>query len=258
VIRAARQCLLAETRLKPGGKGDLSMSLQFRALLDMVDTAVNQSALSQAIRFFALDHGFQHHAYLSLEGSAVRYLGDYPEAWEQIYLRESLSTVDPVVARARQENGVFSWSASDWLRSSAGKLKDFAGHAIDHGIGHGLSISTRASFDRQLILTLARHDGAFRPLSDGNLQDALSVVLAMHYRLKELGEPARSHQGAPLSSRELLCLTWAAKGKGTPEISILTGLSSRTVQHYLDAARLKLGAATVAQLVAISKDIRLI
>ncbi len=48
------------------------------------------------------------------------------------------------------------------------------------------------------------------------------------------------------------------QGKGTPEISILTGLSARTVQHYLDAARLKLGAATVAQLVAISKDTKLI
>ncbi len=43
------------------------MSLQFRALLDMVDTAVNPGAVSQAIRFFALDNGFEHHAYLSLK-----------------------------------------------------------------------------------------------------------------------------------------------------------------------------------------------
>lgn len=234
------------------------MSLQFRALLDMVDTAVNPGAVSQAIRFFALDNGFENHAYLSLEGSAARYLGDYPQAWEQIYLRESLSKVDPVVARARQENGVFSWSASDWLRSSAGTLRHFAGRAIDHGISHGLSVSTRASFDRQLILTLARSDSECRPPADRDLQDALSVVLALHYRLRELGEPGPVLHGTPLSSRELLCLTWAAKGKGTPEISILTGLSARTVQHYLDAARLKLGAATVAQLVAISKDTKLI
>lgn len=234
------------------------MGLQFRALLDMLDTAVNPAALSQAIRFFAEDNGFEHHAYLCLEGSSVGYLGDYPQNWQQIYFRDSLSSIDPVVKKARQDNGVFFWSAPAWLRSSAGQLRRFASHAIDHGIGHGLTIAARASFDQQLILTFATADGEFRQRSDRDLQDALSVVLAMHYRLRELGGPRRLPHATPLSSRELLCLTWAAKGKSTPEISILTGLSARTAQHYLDAARVKLGAATVAQLVAISKDIRLI
>ncbi len=62
----------------------------------------------------------------------------------------------------------------------------------------------------------------------------------------------------PTVFKEILCLKWAAMGKTAPETAIITGLSPRTVQHYLDAARGKLNASTVTHLVAISKDLKVI
>lgn len=44
------------------------------------------------------------------------------------------------------------------------------------------------------------------------------------------------------------------KGKNGPETAKITGIKPRTVQHYLDNARRKLGAQSVPHLVAIARD----
>ncbi len=234
------------------------MTVQFRTLLDMVDTAVSRRAISRTMKLFALRNGFAHHAFLELHGREARYFGDYPEKWERLYLAERSFRLDPVVAQARRSSGTFFWSAPGWLSTPGGPLKRFAANAIEHGVAHGLTISARASFDRQLLLSFASATGDFRFPKQQDLSDAVPVLMALSYRLSHIGEHSESTAKARLSSGELLCLTWAAKGKTGVEIGLLTHLSTRTVQHYLDSAREKLGASTVPHLVAISKDMKLI
>ncbi|QEE43347.1 LuxR family transcriptional regulator (plasmid) [Rhizobium sp. WL3] len=234
------------------------MTVQFRTLLDMVDTAVSGSAISRAMNSFALGNGFANHAFLELHGAGARYIGDYPDTWEHVYLAERLFRLDPVIAQARRRSGHFFWAAPDWFATRNGPLKRFATNAIEHGVTHGLTISARAGFDRQLLLSFANASGDFRKPKQQDLDDAVPVLMALYYRLSRIGEYSNSAGRARLSSGELLCLTWAAKGKTAVEIGLITRLSTRTVQHYLDSARAKLGAATVPHLVAISKDIKLI
>lgn len=234
------------------------MTMQFRTLLDMVDTAVSHRAISQAMASFSNANGFEHHAFLELQGGGARYLSDYPEDWERVYLAQRFFRLDPVVTRARRSTGTFFWSAADWLGSPETELQSFACNAIEQGITHGLTISARASFDRQLLLTFANPNSDFRRLDEADLCDAVGTLMGLHYRMRQIGGQWIACGHSRLSSRELLCLTWAAKGKTAPETAIITRLSTRTVQHYLDAARAKLGAATVPHLVAISKDMQLI
>jgi DNA-binding CsgD family transcriptional regulator len=47
-----------------------------------------------------------------------------------------------------------------------------------------------------------------------------------------------------LSNREIETLTWVARGKTSVEIAKIIGLAKRTVDFYLDGARVKLGATT--------------
>jgi LuxR family transcriptional regulator, quorum-sensing system regulator BjaR1 len=61
-----------------------------------------------------------------------------------------------------------------------------------------------------------------------------------------------------LSLRELDCLKWTAAGKTSYEISVITGLSQRTVEHYLSNAVGKLSANNKAQAVAIAVRKRII
>lgn len=57
-----------------------------------------------------------------------------------------------------------------------------------------------------------------------------------------------------LSKKELECLRWAADGKTSSEIAIITGLSEHTVNHYLIFACNKLNAVNRAH--AVAKAIR--
>lgn len=234
------------------------MPVSFRGLLDLVDTASSRTALSDAMRSFALSHGFEHHAYLNLQGPRAAYLGNYPHSWSRVYLEQGFSGLDPVVNRARNCGGVFFWSAADWRRSRASPVARFATAAINHGIAYGMTIAARGSFDSQLMLTFANSKEELRPVPEQHLREAVPVLMALHYRYVQLRQDKPESEKGLLSSRELLCLTWAAKGKVAPETARITGLSARTVQHYLDSARQKLGAATLPQLIAISKDRNLI
>ena len=60
--------------------------------------------------------------------------------------------------------------------------------------------------------------------------------------------PVRPH----LTRRELECLWLLAEGEQLKRIGFLLGLTTKTVEHYIGAARRKLGARTTAQAVAIA------
>lgn len=234
------------------------MSTSFRTLLDLVDTASTPRAIGHALSCFAQLHGFRRHAYLSLQDTRFQYFGDYPRAWREQYMQEKLVQVDPVIKKARRSTGPFFWSTSDWSPSVDQRLKTFTSDAINHGLSHGLTICARASFDRQLILSFTGPEPGAQVPRQYDLSDAVPLLMGLHYRLSTLRATVAATGTAPLSSRELLCLSWAAEGKTAYETGIINGLSTRTVQHYLDNARLKLGAATVPHLVAIAKDNRIL
>ena len=64
------------------------------------------------------------------------------------------------------------------------------------------------------------------------------------------GAAPRSFVNQGLSPREKECLRWSACGKTTWEISVILGLSQRTIEEYLGKAALKLGAVNRVQAVA--------
>jgi DNA-binding CsgD family transcriptional regulator len=61
-----------------------------------------------------------------------------------------------------------------------------------------------------------------------------------------------------VSARELDCLKWAAAGKTAWEVSVILGISERTVRFHLNAAREKLNCLTTTQAVAKAVSQRLI
>lgn len=234
------------------------MSLEFRALSDMIETTSSHASLARALSFFASSNGYRYYAYLSLDGTGTSYFGNYPDAWNHLYFSEQYFNIDPVIRQARRGSGSFCWSATAWCQTSNPKINQFTQSAVAHGIQQGLTVSARASFDSQLLFSVARPTKAdVHPGFEG-VSDGLPALMALHYRLKQLGQFKMPFFTTPLSPRELLCLIWAAKGKTAGETAMITNLSSRTVQHYLDSAREKLGASTVAQLIALSKDLEII
>jgi len=76
-----------------------------------------------------------------------------------------------------------------------------------------------------------------------------------------LGKGARNEvwsRHVALNDRELECLTWSARGKTSPEIAAILGLSKRTVNFHIENACRKLNVSTRTEAVVKATSGRLI
>ncbi len=230
------------------------MDRQVRSLIDMLEAAQDEQMIKSALRNFAHACGYDRFAYLQKEAFQVKTFNSYPGSWEGIYLESDYSSIDPVVTEAKRRGDVFFWTADDWPARGSSPLRRFRDEAIDHGIRCGVTIPVEGSYGSAMMLTFASPErnvdisGALDP------KKAIQMVMTVHYRLKMIAAKTAVNPKQMLSPREMLCLVWATRGKTAPETAMLTGINARTVQHYLDKARAKLGAESVPQLVAIAKD----
>lgn len=130
--------------------------------------------------------------------------------------------------------------------------------AIAHGVRSGITVPVRGPFSQLWMLTLAsslRKPPLFR---SSEIEILRTATVLTHCRLAQTVSPPIDGARAILSAQEVVCLTWAANGKYMPEIAEITRLRYRTVQHYLDSARRKLGAINLVQAVCLAKDYGLI
>ena len=230
------------------------MDITVSSLIDMLDASIDEQTVKSALTNFAQSHGHERFAYLQTEGLEIKMFSSYPAPWQDIYLRNQYSRVDPVVTEAKRRRGPFVWSAEDWPARGSSPLRKFRDAAIHHGIRSGITIPAEGSFGSTIMLTFA---SAERRIDASPLLDAgagLRIVMAVHYRLEALASSTIVRPDRILSPREIMCVTWATKGRGTQETAMLTGINARTVQHYLDSAREKFDAKTLPQLVAMAKD----
>jgi DNA-binding CsgD family transcriptional regulator len=80
----------------------------------------------------------------------------------------------------------------------------------------------------------------------------IQIANRLHHRviIEVFGEN-RPH----LTTRELECLRWIARGKDAKEIAIILNISPHTVRDYLKSVHYKLDCVTSAQ--AVSKAVKL-
>ncbi|SCB49601.1 autoinducer binding domain-containing protein [Rhizobium multihospitium] len=225
-----------------------------RSLIDVIESAYDERTIKSALKGFASSWGFERFAYAQMTGADVRTINSYPREWQNRYLANRYSRIDPVVTEARRRMDMFSWTADDWAVRGNSELKRFRDQAIEHGIHSGITIPVEGSFGSTIALTFASSKAQVECSHSQDARKAMQAVLAIHYRLQIIGAAAIVSPKRFLSAREATCVMWAAKGKKAAETATLTGIDVRTVQHYLTKAREKLGAATIPQLVAIAKD----
>lgn len=220
----------------------------------MIDVAQDEQAIASALTNLARASGYDRFAYLQTKGPEVRTFNSYPAQWQDLYLRNDYSRIDPVVTEAKRKLAMFSWSSDDWPSGGSSQVRQFREEAIDHGISHGVTIPVKGSFGSTMMLTLASSTKVNDDSGFHDPQIALQVVMAVHYRLEIVSAKTVLNPKTLLSPRETMCVAWALKGRSTPETAMLTGINPRTVQHYLDNARRKLNAKTLPQLIGMVKD----
>ena len=235
------------------------MDEKFQALIDAIDNAREERAVRTALKSFCSHCGFERYSYLHVNSTETSALTDYPTEWQAQYLHNAYVSIDPVVTTAKRSRRCFAWSAEDGIvRREPAEIRHFYKASIKFGIRSGLSIPIRTSFGRTAILTLASN----RPRADIDmLQDPVQAALSVAYVHVHLNLIAASALETPeiaLSPQEATCLSWSSHGKSMNVIADILGISPRTVQFHLNAARDKLGACNLQHAVRIAMQKQLI
>lgn len=158
---------------------------------------------------------------------------------------------DPLLEMASQPMAPLAWIPAQWAGTSEhGAYGEFiastgitsgATAALDHRVG-SLSAITALSFSA----APRRTDDAYALLILGQISVTRAAVLG----IPEADIANFSHLSR-LSSRQMEILQWAAQGKSNSDISIIVGLSKRTVDYHISEILKKLEVATKAQAAAI-------
>lgn len=231
------------------------MDGQFRLLIDAVDVASTDHMIRHALKKFAHECGYERFAYLQTTGLDVKTFNTYPPEWQDLYLKNRYSRIDPVVTDAKRRMRFFSWSASDWPKRDLGAdEKLFRSQALDFGLRAGITVPVEGAYGSILMLTFATSKDAVDLSAIGDVQRAERAALAVHYRLQMIAKAELKFSELHLTPTEASCLAWIAGGKSMIEIAYTLNSTHRTVQHHLDQARKKLGASRLPHAVSIAKD----
>lgn len=181
----------------------------------------------------------------------------WPQWWYDIYVEAGLASDDPLVVLASRVTLPFAWSdiTSDlaaWnMKRGDLKVVDLA---REHGWPEGFAVPIHGPQGFQSLVSWAGNPQRFT----ADIRADLHLVaiygherlLEHHRREFEQPEDLIGHYG--LGKRELDVLTGLARGGSDRELAGKMGLRERTVMHYAQTARRKLGCKTRAQAVAVA------
>lgn len=231
-----------------------SVEHSFQEFIDAIQTTEDEIAFERIATRIAGRLGFRWFAYLRLSDDVPILMSSYPRSWTNRYFDLGYQQIDPVVRRARQERALFSWDGSAPKAAGSREQRSFFEEAMTFGIKSGVTVPIRGGFGRVAAFTVAT-DEPIAPVERLLKESADILQLVGLYFHAHVA--ARVQTGANtckiavvLTQRERQCLAWVARGKTTADISVLIGITPRTVAFHLERARQKLNASSIAQCVA--------
>jgi LuxR family transcriptional regulator, quorum-sensing system regulator SolR len=189
--------------------------------------------------------GFDQCAYgmrspLPLSRQRIVMFNNYPARWQTRYVHQNYLAVDPSVQHALKSPLPILWS--DEFFAGA---RDFWEDARGHGLRYGWAQPCRDVNGTLGMFTVARSNEA---LSDGELQEknyrlAWLTQIAHLAMTRVLIKKLVPESNVRLSNQETTVIRWTAEGKTTAEISVILGLSVRTVTFHIGNVVKKLNAS---------------
>ena len=220
----------------------------------IIDNTPDMEATIAKLRdLLNVDHVVYHSSKLGANPAAHPYLRlTYPASWIKRYLQMGYVDIDPVIREGFVRTLPFDWSE---LKIQGAAEVSFLTDALAHGVGpHGLSIPVQSKHGHRALFSISfsRSENEWASFVKTTLPALIQIANRVHRRvICEVFGDDRPH----LTTRELECLRWIARGKDTSEIAIILNISTHTARDYLKSARYKLDSVTSAQ--AVSKAVKL-
>jgi len=189
------------------------------------------AGLSKASKLLEFDY-FAYGLRLAVPVSApkIELLNNYPSKWQEIYHTNNYVSVDPTV-----QLGLKTIQPIIWEEEIFSETRSLWDDANSFGLSHGWAQSSFSGDGVSGMLTLSRsHDS----LSKTELLYKTPLLLwfnqLAHIALKDiLLTDLTDKSNIKLTIRETEIMRWTADGKTSYEISIILGISERTVNFHL-------------------------
>lgn len=206
--------------------------------------------MEETARAFGADYFLMiHHADFSDGGRGLVRVGNYPEAFIRISRQTGRPLDDPIMEACRKTLTGFFWSDVGMFVRLTERHRRRAEAVERTGLSDGFVVPTNVlgeypgscHFATASGRTLPReHSAALQTIATYGFEAARRLVQA---------EATPPQPAAPLSDRQRECIILSAKGKSDTVIGQLLGLSPKTVNAYLEAAKKRYGVATRSQLI---------
>ncbi|TMN94651.1 LuxR family transcriptional regulator [Pseudoalteromonas sp. S558] len=179
----------------------------------------------------------------SITRSDVLILDNYPQSWRQYYDDTKLVKMDPIVRYSMNNYLPIIWAHLEKDKRYSKQELLVIKKAHEAGLQSGFSIPFHNNFGEFGMISFALKSQQSDSVSKFNraLPFVQLIVPALQDALKRI-DSRTSISNTTLTKRETECLTWAAEGKSSWEISKILGCSERTVLFHLQNAGSKLNA----------------
>lgn len=224
--------------------------------IDRISNSSGVDSIMQVLSSAGSDFGYENFSIAGLPSpgeSIDPYIMacGWPEGWAARYREENYVHLDPVIKEVRRSDRPFMWSKAP-IKDTDIEAKKVMNEATEFGLVEGFAVPIYTTHGFQAIVTF----GATKLILSDSEQAALHMVaIYAHQAIRSL-LPNNGKQSdywkldRQLSLREIECLKWTAAGKTSYEISMITGLSARTIENYIANAVQKLDAVNRVQAVA--------
>ena len=193
-------------------------------------------AIAQELGFEYFSYGFKPH--LPINKPKFELVNSYPVEWVEKYNNNNYFLYDPTVLHGLKSTKPLVWD----LNNSAehGELwKEACAYGIE--IGWSQSVHSPAGVS---MLTLSRSDN---PITSIEIEQKIPlltwVVQIVNEKMDTLiNRQEKESNTVELTSREVEVMKWSAEGKTSSEVSMILGISERTVTFHLTNVMKKLDA----------------
>lgn len=205
-------------------------------LLDFAMQGNDENLLFQRIINTAQFLGYEYVAYGSrylhpVTAPRLFLINNYPSAWQNLYKSQNYIHIDPYVAR-----GLRSSKPVIWDNELISEAPEFWEQASEHGLSYGWGQSV-INKTTQGLVTFSRSSEPITALELRVKQAELCWLAQISHlgmcHAQRLDAEINHDCQIALSSREREILRWTADGKTCSDISLILGITQRTVNFHI-------------------------
>ncbi|MVA56833.1 helix-turn-helix transcriptional regulator [Agrobacterium vitis] len=222
---------------------DLSQTISFleeiRTLETLAELATSIKRVASTYGIVKILSGFMPHSG-SLPAEQMRniLLADWPSEWADVYFQNGYVFEDPTIKRVRRVETAFTWSDLAKKNEITRKERFVMDGAKEHQLKDGCTVPLVSLDGRLAGFSFAGTDIDTSPEARG----ALTLIATFAFgRAIELRNN-KNKQAVKLTAREQEVLRWLSAGKTDWEISVILGVSEKTIEKHIANIRLKLNA----------------